>query len=31
LMIQGSKRTVPRNHYTTALLVITHDTRVTLP
>jgi hypothetical protein len=30
LMIQGSERMVPRNHYTTALLVITRDTRVTL-
>jgi hypothetical protein len=31
LMIQGSERTVPRNHYTTAPLVITRDTRMTLP
>jgi hypothetical protein len=30
-MIQGSKRTVPRNHYTTAPLVITRDTRMTSP
>jgi hypothetical protein len=30
-MIQGSERTVPRNHYTTAPLVITHDTRMTSP
>jgi hypothetical protein len=29
MMIQGSKRMDPRNHYTTALLVSTHDTRVT--
>jgi hypothetical protein len=28
-MIQGSKRTDPRNHYTIALLVITRDTRLT--
>jgi hypothetical protein len=27
-MIQGSERTVPRNHYTTAPLFITRDTRV---
>jgi hypothetical protein len=31
LMIQGSERTVPRNHYITAPLVITHDTRMTSP
>jgi hypothetical protein len=31
LMIQGSERIDPRNHYTTAPLVITHDTRVTSP
>jgi hypothetical protein len=31
LMIQGSERTVPRNHYTTAPLVITRDTRMTSP
>jgi hypothetical protein len=30
-MIQGSERTVPRNHYTTASLVITRDTRMTSP
>jgi hypothetical protein len=30
-MIQGSKRTVPRNHYTTAPLVITRNTRMTSP
>jgi hypothetical protein len=30
-MIQGSERTAPRNHYTTAPLVITRDTRVTSP
>jgi hypothetical protein len=30
-MIQGSKRTVPRNHYTMAPLVITHDTRSLIP
>jgi hypothetical protein len=30
-MIQGSERTVPRNHYTTAPLVITRDTRMTSP
>jgi hypothetical protein len=30
-MIQGSERTVPRNHYTMAPLVITRDTRMTLP
>jgi hypothetical protein len=29
LMIQGSERTVPRNHYTMAPLVITRDTRMT--
>jgi hypothetical protein len=29
LIIQGSERTDPRNHYTTAPLVITRDTRVT--
>jgi predicted house-cleaning NTP pyrophosphatase (Maf/HAM1 superfamily) len=28
-MIQGYERTVPRNHYTTAPLVITRDTRMT--
>jgi hypothetical protein len=31
LMIQGSERTVPHNHYTTAPLVITRDTRMTSP
>jgi hypothetical protein len=31
LMIQGSERTDPRNHYTAATLVITRDTRVTTP
>jgi hypothetical protein len=30
-MIQGSERTDPRNHYTTAPLVITRDTRMTSP
>jgi hypothetical protein len=30
-MIQGSERTVPRNHYTTAPLLITHNTRMALP
>jgi hypothetical protein len=29
LIIQGSERTAPRNHYTTALLIVTHDTWVT--
>jgi hypothetical protein len=29
LTIQGSERMDPRNHYTTAPSVITHDTRVT--
>jgi hypothetical protein len=31
LMIQDLERTNPRNHYTTAPLVITHYTRVTSP
>jgi hypothetical protein len=31
LMIQDSEQTVPRNHYTTAPLVITRDTRMTSP
>jgi hypothetical protein len=30
-MIQGSEITDTHNHYTTALLVITRDTRVTSP
>jgi hypothetical protein len=30
-MIQGFEQTDPRNHYTTALLVIIRDTRVTSP
>jgi hypothetical protein len=30
-MIEGSERMDPRNHYTTALMVITRDTRVTSP
>jgi hypothetical protein len=31
LMIQGSERMTPHNHYTNDPLVITHDRRVTLP
>jgi hypothetical protein len=31
LMIQGSERTVPRNHYTMAPLVITRDTQMISP
>jgi hypothetical protein len=31
LMIQGSERMDPHNHYTTDLLVITRDTQVTSP
>jgi hypothetical protein len=31
LIIYGSGRMTPRNHYTTIMMVITRDTRMTLP